>query len=146
MIQRLIAKITQSNQDQALSETDISTVATALLIEVINADHKQTESEWLVLQEHCASAFQLSISDTDALIREARELSRSATSLWEHTDLINKKFDSDSKYRLILAMWKIAYADSDIDRYEEHLIRKVSDLIYIPHTLFIKAKHEASNI
>ncbi|WP_197476224.1 TerB family tellurite resistance protein, partial [Oleiphilus sp. HI0043] len=64
----------------------------------------------------------------------------------EHTDLINKKFDSDSKYRLILAMWKIAYADSDIDRYEEHLIRKVSDLIYIPHTLFIKAKHEASNI
>ena len=40
-------------------------------------------------------------------------------------------------------MWKMAFADGSIDRYEEHLIRRVSDLIYVPHVNFIEAKHKA---
>ena len=40
-------------------------------------------------------------------------------------------------------MWKIAYADGNIDKFEEHIIRKVSNLIYVSHSDFIKAKISA---
>ena len=42
-------------------------------------------------------------------------------------------------------MWEIAFADGNIDKYEEYVIRKVSDLIYISNDDFIKAKLEVKN-
>ena len=38
------------------------------------------------------------------------------------------------------AMWEIAYADGKLDKYEEHYLRKVSELLYIPHSQFIQQK------
>ena len=54
--------------------------------------------------------------------------------------VINKKSE---RIKLIESMWKIAYADGNIDKYEEHIIRKVSNLIYVAHSDFIKAKINA---
>jgi uncharacterized tellurite resistance protein B-like protein len=146
MIHRLIKKIKHLNESESLDRFDISIVSTALLLEVIKADHQQTNEELEALRAHCSNAFSLSREEVELLIKEATDLSKSATSLWEHTDLVNEHLNNEDKYKLILNMWSIAYSDNELDRYEEHLIRKVSDLIYIPHTLFIKAKHEALKI
>ena len=40
-------------------------------------------------------------------------------------------------------MWRVAMADSALSRYEEHVIRKVADLLYVPHGDFITAKQSA---
>ena len=40
-------------------------------------------------------------------------------------------------------MWEVAFSDNVINAYEEHLIRRVADLIYLPHVQFIEAKHIA---
>ena len=40
-------------------------------------------------------------------------------------------------------LWHVALADGEIDKYEDHLVRKVADLIYVPHLSFIRAKHNA---
>jgi uncharacterized tellurite resistance protein B-like protein len=37
-------------------------------------------------------------------------------------------------------MWELAYADAELDKYEEYVIRKVADLIYVSHSEFIRAK------
>lgn len=145
MIKAIISKITQSfGEAPAEPKTkSLSLVATALLLEVIKADHQLTDVEFSALRKHCARAFALNVHETEALVQDAIKISNEATSIWEHTDIINEHMNSEAKYELILNMWKIAYADNKLDSYEEHLIRRVSDLIYIPHTLFIKAKHEA---
>ena len=49
----------------------------------------------------------------------------------------------DDKVQLITSLWKVAYADGDLDKYEEHLIRRVADLLYVPHDAFIRAKLSA---
>jgi uncharacterized tellurite resistance protein B-like protein len=41
-------------------------------------------------------------------------------------------------------MWKVAYADGDLDKYEESIIRKVADLLYIWHSDFVNTKLAAS--
>jgi uncharacterized tellurite resistance protein B-like protein len=37
-------------------------------------------------------------------------------------------------------MWELAFADGDLSKYEEYVIRKVADLIYVSHSEFIRAK------
>jgi uncharacterized tellurite resistance protein B-like protein len=40
-------------------------------------------------------------------------------------------------------LWLIAYADGVIDKYEEAAIRKASELLYVSHSDFIRAKFAA---
>lgn len=45
--------------------------------------------------------------------------------------------------QLIALLWRIAYADDTLHQYEEHLARKVADLLHVSHRAFIAAKHRA---
>jgi len=40
-------------------------------------------------------------------------------------------------------MWQVAYADSELSAYEQHVIRKIADLLYVPHRAYIAAKLRA---
>ena len=60
--------------------------------------------------------------------------------LYEFTKLINDSYDYEQKVELIENMWRIAFSDKRLDKYEDHLIRKVSELIYVSHSDFIKTK------
>ena len=44
-----------------------------------------------------------------------------ATSLYEFTRVINDHYSAEQKLKLIGAMWAVAYADGDLDKYEEAL-------------------------
>ena len=70
----------------------------------------------------------------------AQTQAKEATSLYEFTRLINDDYDYKQKVELIENMWRIAFSDNNLDKYEDHLIRKISDLIYVSHSDFIKAK------
>ena len=37
-------------------------------------------------------------------------------------------------------MWKVAAVDGRVDPHEEHLLRKVADLLYVSHADYIRAK------
>jgi len=42
-------------------------------------------------------------------------------------------------------LWRVAFADGRIDRYEEALVRKIAELIYVPHRDFIRARHRVQD-
>ena len=48
--------------------------------------------------------------------------------------------DYEDKIRLINNLWSIAFSDKQLDKYEEYLIRKISDLLYVSHKDFIEQK------
>ena len=81
-------------------------------------------------------------------VRELLELASrkvdEATSLYEFTRLINDHYSAAQKLRLIDAMWSVACADGAIDKYEEHLIRRVAELTYVPHSDYIRSKLTAT--
>jgi uncharacterized tellurite resistance protein B-like protein len=89
--------------------------------------------------------FKITELKIDELIESASKNQESSTSLYEFTRKINDDYDFSDKEKLITSMWEIAYADGNIDKYEEYVIRKVSDLIYISHEDFIKSKQRAKN-
>lgn len=117
--------------------------AAALMIEIAIMDNHFDEKELSVLGQELTSQFKLSNDDIDKLIVLAREKNDQATSLYEFTRQINDEFTVQEKFNLIIGMWRIAFADGDLDKYEEYMIRKVADLIYVAHGDFIRAKQVA---
>jgi uncharacterized tellurite resistance protein B-like protein len=117
--------------------------AAALLIEVARADFTQDAEEEAAMAEVLERSLQLDHATVTELLRDAGDAVDAATSLYEFTRLVNDHYSYPQKYELIAAMWQVAYADSAVDKYEEHMIRRVTDLIYVPHDDFIRAKLEA---
>ncbi len=115
----------------------------ALLLETSMADEVLEESELFALKETLIKDFNISEEEITELIEISKQNVDDSTSLYEFTRDINDNFDSNERIKLIESMWKIAYADGNIDKYEEHIIRKVSSLIYVAHSDFIQAKLNA---
>ncbi len=115
----------------------------ALLLETSMADEVLEESELSALKETLIKDFNISEEEITELIEISKQNVDDSTSLYEFTRDINDNFDSSERIKLIESMWKIAYADGNIDKYEEHIIRKVSSLIYVAHSDFIQAKLNA---
>ena len=115
------------------------------MVEVSVADQSIDDSEIESLKNTLSEKFNVDQSKISSLIADGKESQKESTSLYEFTRIINDDFSFEEKYSLIKSMWEIAFADGNIDKYEEYVIRKVSDLIYISHDDFIKAKLEVKN-
>ena len=98
------------------------------------------EEEIAVLKNLLRGQFGLDGKELEELWQLAREQVVEATSLYQFTTLINENYDHAAKTRLLSYMWEVAYADGRLDRYEEHMIRKVADLLYLSHKDFIQTK------
>jgi uncharacterized tellurite resistance protein B-like protein len=114
--------------------------AAALLIETARADFRQDAEEEAALETLLCDTLSLPPTEVQELVQQASERVDSATSLYEFTRLINDYFSPAQKLQLIDAMWRVAYADGRLDKYEEHLIRQVADLTYVPHPDYIRSK------
>jgi uncharacterized tellurite resistance protein B-like protein len=114
-----------------------------LLIEVCRADFEEQESELDRMRHLMAQQFSLNETELDELMLQARESADKLVGLQQITRLLNEQFDASMKIRVVEMMWQVVYADGDKHHYEEHLIRQVSELLYVPHSRFIQARHKA---
>jgi len=138
-------KIFQKNasEDLEIDERGSIKACIALLLETSMADNLLDESEIKTLKTTLINDFELEETEIDELIEISKKNVDDSTSLYDFTRDINDNFEAKERFKLIESMWKIAYADGNIDKFEEHIIRKVSNLIYVSHSDFIKAKISA---
>lgn len=123
-----------------LSDHQKQLAVAALLVEVAMADHHFSEVEVHNLAAILERKFSLSHDELAELISLAKNETNHATSLHQFTQLINQYCSTEEKFKLMKAMWEMAYADGNLDKYEDYIIRKVADLIYVPHSEFIRSK------
>jgi uncharacterized tellurite resistance protein B-like protein len=128
----------QSEQDDTEHRLRLATAA--LLIEVGRADFNWHDQEMLSISRLLQKQFDLSREEVDELVELASEEVEYSVSYHDFTRLINQSFEYSQKCQLVEMLWQIAYADQNLDKYEEALIRKIADLIYVRHSDFIKAK------
>ena len=122
------------------SQHRLQIATAALLIETARADFEIEDQELNQIAASLKVKFELSAGEVAELLELAKQKTKQATSYYEFTSLINKGFSFDQKIKVIELMWQVAYADDHLQKYEEALIRKISDLLYIPHSDFIAAK------
>jgi len=138
------SKLTQASEEEPVSGIPKTDLASAtLLIEVMKSDHELDEREAAEFIEVLKERLSVSDDDLAELISLAETEAKQATSLYQFTSLINDGYDYEHKVALIENMWRIAFSDDRLDKYEEHLIWKISGLIYVSHSDFIKTKISA---
>jgi uncharacterized tellurite resistance protein B-like protein len=137
-----LASSSDSIEDR--SEQEIQLATAALLIELAKADLSIDETEWLVIVDSLEKTFQLPKETLQELVSLAEEELHEATDLFQFTQLVNLHYSYSEKLSLLKTMWQVAFADGQIDKHEDHLIRKVAGLIHVSHSDFIKTKHKAS--
>jgi len=131
--------------DAAADEPHQLRLATAaLLIEMMQQDDEVHEKEYQAIMLALQEKFDLSETETKDLIELAHEEAHAATDYHQFTSLIAKQFSQPQKIKIIEYLWTVAYADGHLDRYEEHMVRRIADLIYVSHVDFMQAKHRVA--
>lgn len=136
------------DQDSAQHDDHSLQLATAsLLFEVMRADfHVDDPDEREMLETTLQKTFALTPGETARLAQLAEKEVEEAVSLHQFTGLINKNFSPQEKVTVVEMLWQVAYADGRLDRYEEGLVRKIADLLYVPHRDYIRARHRVEDV
>ena len=146
MINKIKDLITRFNTKEETTEEFSSNLldnaCAALLVEIAFADKDFDETEKTSLKQSLIETYAVDESDIEEIIKDAEETVSESTSLYGYTRVVNDEFEYVDKLSLLKNLWKVAYADGNLDKYEEHLIRKISDLIHISHTDYINIKLE----
>jgi len=119
--------------------------AGVLMLEIARADDEIDLFEEKVVLEGIKKFLLESDGDVEETYKRILEVGEESVSLYEFTSLINQEFSKIEKYGLLVLLWRIAYADGRLDKYEEYYIRKIKDLLYLSHNDFIRAKLEFSS-
>ncbi|MCI0432584.1 MAG: TerB family tellurite resistance protein [Gemmatimonadetes bacterium] len=114
--------------------------AAALMIEVVRGDDEFSAVEHEAVLTAVRRKFDLDAVEAEELLELAESAARDAHDYYQFTSQINESFSDEQKLRLIEELWRVAYADETLHRHEEHLIRRVADLLYVRHSDFIRAK------
>ena len=126
------------------AEYQLRLASAALMLEVLYADHAFSEDEFNTLRGVLREEFDLNEAEADELILLAEEEITQATDYYQFTSLINEFYSQAQKRELVTRLWQMAYADRKIHKFEEHLVRRLADLLHVPHSAFMQSKHEAS--
>lgn len=126
-------------------EHQLRLATAALLVEMMNQDDKVLETEKQAVREVLKEHFALSDEETTELFHLAEEELHNATDYYQFTKLIAEHFSQPQKIQIIELLWRIAYADNHLDAYEEHMVRRIADLIYVPHQDYIRTKLRVQN-
>ncbi len=128
-----------SNDQQ--EDDRLQLAAAALLVEMMKMDDVIKEDERGKVHEIIVKEFGLSDDSAKELIELAEQELSDSTDYYQFTSLINKSYTLEQKTRLVECLWRVAMSDDILCKYEEHMVRKVSELLYVPHRSFIAAKH-----
>ena len=134
------------SESTATSEVEhraLELACAALMFEVARADFTVETTEQDAVTSLLTAQFNLSADEVSTITEAAVEQADAATCLFEFTRTLNELASAEQKRDLLAMMWRVAMADNEISRYEEHVIRKVADLLYVPHGDFIAAKQSA---
>ena len=130
--------------DRAGADNRLELAAAVLMVEISLADSAVDDAELVVIKTALVNHFNIAATQADELIDLAQREVDLAVSLHEFTRMLNDNLDASEKIRIIESLWKVAFADAVLDKYEEYYIRKIADLLYISHKDYLRTKHRVA--
>ena len=125
------------------SAEQLQIASAALLLEMVTMDDKIEAIEQEAVLSLVQQRFSLTPEQASTLSDLAEQQRKEAVDYYQFTSLINKSYSLDQKIELIESLWEVAFVDGDLDMHEEYLVRKIADLLYVPHASLMKTKHRA---
>jgi uncharacterized tellurite resistance protein B-like protein len=130
-------------QAPACSEHQLQLAAAVLLVEVMRADADIGEAERAAVAAALGGKFALDADESERLLELAHDTARQATDFYSFTSRINDAFTMERKIEMVEHLWRVAFADGVLSAHENHVMRKIGDLLHVPHGAYVAAKQRA---
>ena len=117
--------------------------AASLLHEATRVDLKEHAEERAVAEAALADLFGLTPEAARAVFEEGAARARQLTSYFAPVAVVKRDMGLPERARLIEHLWRVAYADGGLDQYEDHYVRKIGHLLYVPNTEIMLARNRA---
>ncbi len=142
-----IKKFFNNNEtsDSTNPKQKIQIATAALFIEIAKSDNHFSKEEFIIFKNIIKEMFNLKDEELEELLDLTEERIIKSVSLYEFTDVINNHFNENEKFELVKNLWKLIYADNVLNKYEEHLIRIISNNLKLSHRDMIAAKLSVKN-
>ena len=127
--------------DPAAREHALRVATALLLIEVAKADFAGDVAEDESMLASLKQFFALDDAAAELLLEEARSASDQAVELQQFTRRLHEQLSVLEKQRVVEMLWQVALADSRLDKHEDHLVRRIAELLYVPHTDLIRIRN-----
>lgn len=136
---KVFDQIVSSESGGSAPEYSYDQAVVALMIEIMIADDQVDDREARLILDIIKKQ---GVDDAlvDDMFHQAQSNVKDATDVFSFTNAINDKADAQMKEELMRGLWRVAFADNELSHYEDHMIRRISELLYVPHSVFIKTK------
>ena len=141
LIRRLEVTLSADESQPAAREDALRIATAALLIEIARADFGVSDEEEATVETLLRQQFGLDRDETRALIEAAESASDESASLFRFTHTLHQHLSQDDKLRIVDMLWRVALADERLDKYEDGLMHKIADLLYVPLGALMAVKH-----
>lgn len=134
--------LSDDTENTAPLEHRLQLACAVLMVEMTHVDEQVTRQEEVQLRHLLKQRFALNSDEIEAIVELAHGEKHGATDYYQYTSLLNTHYSQQQKIKLVEDLWQLAFADGHLDKYEEHLLRRLADLLHVPHHEFIRTKHK----
>jgi uncharacterized tellurite resistance protein B-like protein len=127
----------------AYERRQLELAVAVLLHEARRADYADHKGESGAAESALVDMFGLQPAQAVALLAEGRAKAEQLTSLYAPVTAIKREFSLPERIRLIEHLWRVAFIDAKLDPYEDHYVRKIAHLLYVPNTDSMLARNRA---
>ena len=129
-----------AQENSQAHEISLEIACSVLLCEVMLADGQLDSAEQQKLNDIISSQFQLTPAEVTEIVKHALVLCENATDFYQFTSKINQHYSLEQRIKMLTLLWQVAYADGELASIEEHIIRKIADLLHLRHSEYIETK------
>lgn len=142
MIKKLYKIISQREQaaDAVDEDRALQLATAALLMEVASADYEISASERDTVRRLVEENYGVTADEAAEIAARAEQDSNHVTSLYPFTRMIMDECSMEDRVEIVNMLWQVTAADGIIDAHETHLVRKIAELLYVPHSEFIRTR------
>lgn len=130
-----------TESDPAAREHALRVATALLLIEVSRADYAADAAETQSMIASLRQFFALDEGEAASLLEEAETAADHAVELQRFTRRLHEQLSVAEKLRVIEMLWEVALADTRLDKHEDHLVRRIAELLYVPHSDLIRIRN-----
>jgi uncharacterized tellurite resistance protein B-like protein len=132
MLEQLLKSLTGTAEaDEDPVEAGRVAIA-AVLVEAARSDDAYHGHEQAMIDRVLAARYGLSPADAAALRVRGEAAQAEAVDLVRFTRAIKDAVPIEDRVAVIEAVWRVIYADGELDHNESSLVRRLSGLLYVP--------------
>jgi len=132
--------INDETNQQPVDEHELMVATAGLFLEMVYADFEIHPDEEKQLSNALSNLFNLAQEEISQLLNEAKQTRDQRQDIWQFASLLKDQLDRERRLQILTNLWRIVFADGHVDKYEDALMRKITNLLGLDHSEMIETK------